>query len=542
MNLLLHHLRKDLRLMRWPLLFLAIEALGVMLWYSMLPLEKRVAHIAVLPIWRYCIWAACFLIIGGLTQRDAPFREGAFFRTRPVALSTVLRSKCLIALFIVVMFAMIESFSVLMLGLKPSVLDFLLIFCEEVLVLSALGAASMAMAIRQETAGKYFSSVVGWGGILLISWIAFMWCKSAYSRTEKPEWSYTLEYLQCSRLLMAQVVALAGAVIGIVLFVRSGHRETINKSLAVTALCALAVLFFWPLNFVKSFAPPHREASSNKWPDQAKLKFTFEKDRNYKSIITINGGGGYNDVTYRDVYGNARLTGLTDGWRPSFDTSYESKLTLSNGKTISSHREAWADLGAQAIIPTLGVPCPNGNGDEQSHSFELAEFKLEDAVAAMTGAHLKGTVEIPLKRPVILARIPFRQGASIQLGNQWFELTKVETNLDEINYTIIQQRPLIDLRGARYNRNGGVVDFIVLNAGRKEFLYRGDGLNRNDSAGHYSIEAKEFTAPVWSADYRKHPILSDWAAGAELLIIGDENGGSISRSFAFPNIKLSNER
>jgi hypothetical protein len=337
-------------------------------------------------------------------------------------------------------------------------------------------------------------------------------------------------------------VALIGAVIGMLLFARSGRRDTINQSLAVTAFCALAALFFWPLNLVKALAPSHREAPRNEWPDQAKLNFIFEKDRNDKSIIVFNGDSGYNGVTYRAVDGNARLTGLTGGWRPSFDTSYESKLTLSNGRTISSHREAWADLGARAIIPTLGIPCPNRNDDEQSHVFQLAEFKLQDSVGAMTDAHLKGTMEILFKRPVILARIPFRQGTFIRLGIQRIDITKVETSLDEINYTIIQQRPLMDLRGGWYNREGGVVDFLVVNAGRKEFLYRGASSTENNLSGHYSIEVIKFTEPVWSADYGKHPIPPDWAAGAELLIIGDENGGSFSQSFDFPNINLSNER
>ena len=376
----------------------------------------------------------------------------------------------------------------------------------------------------------------------MIGWIAFSLGKNAYFRDEKPDWSYTVEYLKTSRLLMAQVVALTGALIGILLFVRSGRRETITKSLAITALCALATLFFWPLNFVKAFAPAPREAPKSGWPDQAKLKFAFEADRNYKSIITFSGDGGYNDVTYRPIYGNARLTGLTGGWRPSFDTNYQSKLTLSNGKTISSHREAWATLGSRAIIPTLGIPSPYAIDDKQSSPFQLAEFKLQNAVGAMTRAHLKGTMEIPLKRPVILARMPFRQGSSVQLGNQRIDLTKVEINLDEISYTIIQQRPLIQVRGAWYNHDGGAVDFIVIHADRKEFLYRGRSSAHNNTAGHYAIERKDFTEPIWRSDFNKHPIPQDWSDGAELLITGDENGGNFSQSFDFPNINLGNDR
>ena len=444
-------------------------------------------------------------------------------------------------LVLIVPLAMIECLLLVLLDLKPGATNLTIIFAENLLMLAMIGSVGMALAIREQSAAKFNASVVCWIGIGVIGWIAFTWCKSEYSRTEKPDWSYTLEYLKTSRLLMAQIVSLTGALVGIVLFARSGRRETITQSLAITTLCALASLFFWPLNFVKAFAPPHREAPGNEWPDQAKLKFAFEADRNYKSIITFNGDGGYNDVTYRPIYGNGRLTGLTDGWRPSFDTSYESELTLSNGRSLSSHREAWARLGPQVIVPMLGIPGPYGTDDKQSSGFELAEFKLQDAVGAMTGAHLKGTMKIPLKRPVVLARMPFRQRTSIQLGNQRIDLAKIETNLDDITYTIVQQKPLIHLRGA-WHSDGGVVDFIVIHAGRKEFLYKGSASSRNTTSGHYAIELKDFTEPIWRQDFNKHPIPPDWIAGAELLVIGDENGGSFSQSFDFPNINLSNER
>ena len=540
MNLLLHHLRKDLRFARWMILITLVLAAGV-LWFPSVPLEERTEPIKWLYLSRYGIWLLVLLTAGHLIQLDAPLCESGFMRTRPAPRSTVLLSKMIAVLILIVPLAMIECLLLVLLDLKPGASDLFLVFSENLLMLAMIGSVSMALAIREQSAAKFNASVVGWIGVGVIGWIAFTWCKSAYSRTEKPEWSYTLEYLKISRLLMAQIVSLTGALVGIVLFARSGRRETITRSLAITALCALASLFFWPLNFVKAFAPPHRAAPRNEWPDQAKLKFAFEADRNYQSIITFNGDGGYNDVTYRPIYGNGRLTGLTDGWRPSFDTSYESELTLSNGRTLSSHREAWARLGPQVIVPMLGIPGPYGTDDKQSSGFELAEFKLQDAVGAMTGAHLKGTMKIPLKRPVVLARIPFRQGASIQLGNQRIDLAKIETHPDEITYTIVQQKPLIHLRGA-WHGDGEVVDFIVIHAGRKEFLYKGSASSRNTTSGHYAIELKDFTEPIWRQDFNKHPIPPDWIAGAELLVIGDENGGSFSQSFDFPNIKLSNER
>jgi len=547
MNHIVLFFRKDLRLMRWPILLLATEALGVMLWYSMLPIEKRVAQIAVLPFWRFVIWAACFLIIGGLTQRDAPLREGAFFRTKPVALSTVLRSKCLMALFIVVLFAAIETVSLLMLGLKPGVLDFLLIFIEELLVLSALGAVSMALAMREQTAGKYFSSVAGWGGILLVGWIAFSWFKSSYFRNEKPDWSYDLEYLKLSRLLTAQFVLMAGAIIGILLFSHSRRRESISRSLALTTVCAIATLFCWPVNFVKIFAPALREAPKNEWPDQTKLKFAFEEQTSgrdeKKSIFAFNGDSGYNDVSYRKIQANARLTGLTGGWQPGYDNSYQSVLTLSNGTVFSGNHQAWGSLGWQDLLRRLGIPCPGYTDPaKQFHQFALSEFKLEDAGGAMTGAKLKGTMQIPLKRAVVLSRLPFRKGASTRIGQQLIEISRIDCLGDRINYVVATQSALIQLRGGNFVNNLNRLEFLVVNAGRGEFLFKGSQSGRSGPAGHYSLETLTFSESIWNKGYKEMPIPPDWTAGAELLVIGDENGGSFSQDFNFVNINLSNER
>ncbi len=541
MNLLLHHLRKDLRFAYWLIPITLLLAAGV-LWFPSVPLAERTEQIKWLYLAQYGSWLLTILTAGHLTQVDAPLREGGYLRTRPASRSTVLLSKIIAVLILIVPMAMIECLLLVLLDLKPGVTTLILVFAENLLILALMGSVGMALAIRTESAAKFNASVVVCIGIGVIGWIAFKWGQSTYFLTVKPEWSRSLEYLKISRLFMAQIVALSGAVIGIVLFVRSGRRETITKSLVVTALCALATLFFWPLNFVKAFASPHREAPRSEWPDQEKLKFTFEENLNWKSIVSSTNSGTYNQVAYKSIDGNGRLTGLTNGWRPSLDTTYQSLLTLSNGKTIPSRREAWATLGARAIIPTLGIPSPYQIDEKQSSAFQLAEFKFQDAAGAMTGAHLKGTMKIPFKRPVILARMPFRQGSSIQLGNQRIDLTKVETNFDEITYTIVQQRPLIQLRGDWFDHDGGVVDFIVIHAGRKELLYESNASSGNNTSGHYTIALKDFTQPIWKPDFKKHPIPPDWADGAELLVIGDENGGSFSQAFDFPNINLENKR
>jgi hypothetical protein len=219
MNLLLHHLRKDLCLLfRWPLLLLLAQAIGVVVWYASLPPLGRADHLVVLPFWHYSIWVICFLLCGGLVQRDAPVNEGGFIRTRPGTLSTVLGAKGIAAVILLLPFALIHCLSLLMFGLRPGGLDLFLIFAEEMLMLSALGALGMAMSIRQDSLAKFLSSMVLWGGIVFVGWMTYTWSSDAYFRHNRPEWSRDLDYLKSSRMLMAWLVALVGAVSGILLF------------------------------------------------------------------------------------------------------------------------------------------------------------------------------------------------------------------------------------------------------------------------------------------------------------------------------------
>lgn len=544
MNLLLHHLRKDLSLLlRWPLLLLLAEAIGVVVWYASLPPEGRADHVAVLPFWHYSIWALCFMISGGLAQRDAPLGEGAFIRTRPATLFTVLGAKAMAAVTLLLPFILIHSLCLLLLGLRPSALDLLLIFAEETLMLSTLCAVSVAMAIRQESMGKFISSVVLWGGVVFVGWITYAWCSDAYFRHTRPEWSRDLEYLKSSRMLMAWLVALAGAVLGILLFARNRRRQTVSISLTLTALLTIATLLFWPINFVKTLVPTQREAPKREWPDQSRLRFSFEEQRvgrDGRSIFDFAGGED-NGGRYRLIRGFSRITGLSDGWQVADQNSYESKLTFSNGRCFDRRSTAWAGLNPAAILPRLGIPSDYPDPDKRIYQFELAKFRLENAVGALTGAKLSGTMQIHLKRPVILARIPLRKGASTMIDGRLITVTAVVNTENEIRFNFVTQTHMVHLQGGWQKIWANRFEYIVIHEARRQSLYQQGSGESNLRSGHYSVQKEDISGTLREL-HKEIPIPPDWLDGAELLVIVDENGGSFSQSFDFPNINLSNER
>ena len=546
MNTLLHYLRKDLRCVRWAILFIWFIAASV-LWFPFVPLEKR-AELITVWLWlsRYGLWMPLLTTSSRLIQIDAPLREGAFSRTRPVPLATLIRSKCLVILMLIVPMALFEGLMLLLLGLHPSVTDLLLVFAENLLALATIAAIGMAIALRVDSAGKFIASIAGMGVIILIGYITYTWCRNTYFQNEKPDWSHDLEYLKSSRMLMAWLVALAGAVSSIVLFTRSRRRESISAALALTALSTIATLLFWPLNFVKSFAPPTREAPQSEWPDQTKLKFTFEKkwvggDNNKKSVLYC-ADSGYGSVIYRRIDAYGSLTGLTDDWKAADDSSYQSLLTLSNGKSFPKSSKAWSGLGWRSILPQFGIPNPYTIVGKQIRQFALTEFKLEDAADALTGAKLSGTMKIHLKRPVILTRIPLRTGTSTVVDGRLITITDVANSGNEIRCNVVLQTHMVHLQGGRQKLETHRFEYAVIHAARKEFLDPPTVGETNLRAGHYSVQNHRITGHLLDIHSKEEPIPPDWADGAELIITGDENGGSFSQSFDFPNISLSNER
>lgn len=541
MNLLPHHLRKDLRFVRWMILITLLLAAGV-LWFPSVPLEERGEQIKWLYLSRYGSWLMTLLTAGHLIQLDAPLRESGFMRTRPALHTTVLLSKAIAVLVLIVPLAMIECLLLVLLDLKPGATTIVLVFAENLLMLAMIGSVGMALAIRKESAAKFNASVVVCIGIGVIGWIAFKWGQSTYFLTVKPEWSRSLEYLKISRLFMAQIVALTGAVIGIVLFVRSGRRETVTRLMAITSLSALAALFFWPVNFVEAFVSAPHEAPRNEWPDQTKLKFSFgdpPEGQMPRKTLSFN-NGGYNGMTYRRIHGWYRLEGLSNGWITA-QNSYKSELKLANGRVLTSCQSGWAPIPKVWILPTLGIKANIGNPYRYPSKADLAEFNVADAADAMTGASLKGQLNIPIKRPTLLQRVPLKPGVSTHVGDHLISITKVEKMGDEISFNLVVLTPLKFFRGGWQNIWTDHLEYLVINAARGEHLEDNGGGESNPHSGHLSVRNLDFSKAI-SPRHKQKEIPPDWLDGAELLIVGEEYGGSFPQTFDFPNINLSDQR
>lgn len=547
MNSLLHHFKKDLRHTRWWILLTLLVSAGV-LGFSVIPIDERGKASEWLMLFRYGGWVLLVPTIGRLMLRDAPLRDTGFLNTRPVFLTVLLGAKGLVVLSLIVPMALCECAMILILGLRPGIGDLFLIFAENLLVLTAIAAVTAAMILREKSAAGFQTSAILWCLIAFLSWIAWAWISERALRQQKVEWSYSLEYLKLSRLLIAQLVAATGALIGIVLFIRSRRGATVSTALAVTAVCAIAAWFFWPVNFVEAMTPPQREAAKSEWPDLSKLKFSFTEQpgwsRNKSEPVMTRfsfSDGGYNDTTYRGIRTHTRLEGLPSGWF-AFPNSYRSDLTFSNGRTVPSKFDSWGDLDEKIALPLVGIPSP-WNYDTLSH-VALAEFRLPDAAGVMTGAKLKGVIEVPLKRPVILARMPLRKGASLRIDGRLLQITRAQRLDDKIDFNLVMETPIIFSRGGWSAGPDPRLQTLVVHPARREFLTNGSSGSSGKGIGHYGLQNLDFSQTLWRDPMTKQEdrtIPDGWMDGAELLILGRESGGTFSQSFEFSDVTLSND-
>jgi hypothetical protein len=548
MNLLLHHVRKDLRHSRWLIALTWLAAAGI-LWLPATPVEKRVEVMQWLPFLRYGSWVLLFLTIGRIVQLDAPLRDTAFLRSRPVSPNEWLFSKLLTCLILLLPMALIQVAMILLAGMRPEFIDLFLIFFEEMLALGVVMALAMAISARSITYSNFITITMGCTFAAFIVFAVYVNAAEWLTRRTKSEWSYDHEYLNLSRLLITQVIAVLGLSGGIFLCLRARHPERLAAAITGTALLAALAWFFWPVNFVKTFTRPEAVAPRSEWPDLSALKLSFREQRMWSKAKAgpaptrfSFGDVGYNDTTYRRINGYTQLEGLPEEWF-AYPNSFESELLLSNGKTLSSRYTAWAVLSETIALPLVGIPLTWNQASNQLNEVALAEFPLPEASDAMTGAKLQGKVHIPIKRPVILARLPLRIGVSTRIGNRHIRITEVERIGTKIHYKLVNETPRVRSRGVWNSEPHRRIEFLAVNVGKREFLTLASNSGFGGSSGHYSLSGHDISQTIWRDPLKKwdgSPIPEDWLDGAELLVVGDEYGGTLSQSFNFSDVTLTN--
>ena len=534
-----HHVRKDLRHSRWLVAITWLAAAGI-LWPAVTPVAERVRLMEWLPFLRYGSWLLLFLTVGRIVQLDAPLRDTAFLRSRPVSQGTWIASKLVSCAILILPMALFQVLMFPLAGIQSETGDLVLIFTEEMLVHGVVAVFSLALAARMETYARFLTIAMGLSFACLVVFTIYVNAAEYFTRETKPEWSYDIEYLKLSRQLVTQIIAVAGLLIGLFITFRARRPERLTAAIAGTTLAASLAWFFWPVNFVKTFTRPEAEAPRSEWPDLSKVEFSFREDRfNGNKNARFNWGfGGYNDIHYQHISAYSRMEGLPPEWWV-YPNGYRSSLVSPAGVVIESRQTAWAGLAEEIVLPVVGIPLP-WKWENPAPQVEIGEFQKTKVDAAGPNAVLEGEVEIPIKRPVVLARIPLKAGASARIGNRRITVTSVEiTRNDWVSYQTIEERPISKLRGGWHGEPHRTLKKIAINSRRGEFLNQVGESNSNHTAAHYALGSAVTNASVSMESSRGDTqVSSDWLDDAELIITGDESGGTFRREFRFENVNL----
>ncbi|MGJ8642329.1 MAG: hypothetical protein ACSHX9_02880 [Luteolibacter sp.] len=509
--------------------------------------ENRFGMTMWLVAFRYGSWLLLFLTVAHVVLLDAPARDSAFFRTLPISFPKWLRSKLLFCLVLISPMAVVQGVMIIALGIAPGLIGLVLLFAEDFLAHALVAGLAVTMAARKPNHAKFYASVMICVGVIIAGMFISAAVQEQMHSARKVEWSYSSQFLTQSRFIVVQVLAFVGLLAGLILFSRSRNIWTLGMGLLGILLVSVLTMKFWPVNFVEMMAKSEAEAPRSEWPDVDQMPFEFvetQVGRRNRSMFSSS-DGGYNSTTYRTIRVNSELAGLPEGWY-AHTNGYKSEIELSDERSIYSSDQAGGALHEETILPELGIPSSRNRRAEINRlTLNIGEFAMPDASGATENAKIRGEVEVPFKRPVILTRIPLKAGESVNVGGSRYQIVSVSQEGDTIRLEILHEYGSISVRGGSKSAFRWKVNFLAINEERRSFLDCGGSGSSGTHVGHYGAQYLKLGMNIWSDwsdDDRTKPKSTGWLDGAELLILGEEYGGKITKKFDFSDISLSNPR
>ncbi|MEO8614692.1 MAG: hypothetical protein ABI600_06090 [Luteolibacter sp.] len=537
MNLLLHHLRKDFGYLRWWMIGTWIIA-GCMLLWPLIPRESRANYTHWVSLVSLAKYVMVSVTVWRLIQLDAPKRDKAFFQTKPTSLTTVLRSKLLVIITLIVPLALMECLFAGLLGLHPGIPDQILIFSEALLSFLFISLLLLAVATLKASPSLWHRRFVGTVVAIFVGYFTY--------RLFHPDCGISYRNLSSSRSLMAQFIGTVGILLGLLFTKSSQSPQALHKVLEVSILSALAAWFFWPVDFVGRLTPMPAQAAIAEQPtrDSFKIKFTASDENLHDGMYFDRSPYGIDSRPSLRINARYRLSGLPEGWWPSIGNGYSSEAVFKSDSPVMSYRELSPNkLFAKTIFRKIGIMRKSAN--ETIHLLTLARIDMAENQDATKISSLRGSVEFSLARPVVLARQALVQCRSFPIPGQSVTITKVRSSSERIDYSLELTGIKLRLRGGDTAINLNPIQFLVINRKRNEYLEPGSMGSRSEFLGNYQFSTLDFSCVVRTLsedDSQVGVIASDWLADAELLIVGSEHGGTFSQGFEFSNIDLSRKQ
>jgi hypothetical protein len=543
MNLIFQLLRKDLRsaLVGFAITWVATASMFSLVF---MPAELRLAMMNLMALLPYVICLFVFVTVANLILLDSQVRESGFLRTRPVGLKTILLSKGLVVLLLIIPVALAHCLLPVAMGLPFTAVEMLMAFAQTLATLAAAALTAMVMASRHPSSGELYKSMALLAIGLLIIWGVYGWLTSVSPTTQSREWSFEDSSLRSSRVLAMELFWGLGMLISLLVFARSRRPESLVLGMGGSVAVILVIWLAWSVNFVQAFVPPLREAPISEWPNKDQVEFAFEPERRaqgrFESFTVSEGSGPWGRHRMLSAY--HRLN-TPPAWYAG-PNGFESDLKLSNGTSVHSIvKHSGGNVRTSYFLSQLGVEdLPKGSQEDRQAT--LARFPLDQAEGALTGASVKGKLEFPLQRAVLLARIPFADGQSARVDGKRITIAKVRSYAGSISFVTIHEYPFLQLRNGYGGAHTNRLTEVVVNVGKGQYLKSQNGGGGGPPPlGAYGIRQNRYNrCMILFLNGDSMPVPSDWMEGAELLILGQESGGVYTQSFDFSGVDLRNGR
>ena len=475
----------------------------------------------IIGLFRLLPWFMIFSTTARIIHVDPFVGTNRYMGTRPVSAATLFAGKLVfIAAFLIAPAVLFTLGRIIVTGLRPHPLDYLLVVLETGLLTSLIAAwAVMAAVVTRRTHSMAAIAIVG--GLVVFWFVGKMDVR--YSPFVAPLVDL---HLATSGWLVTQL-ALLLFLLGASLSRALKSRISLTVAVVLLGFASIAAIAKrWTWNFADELSKEAEIAEII--ADAPALGMLGEP--------TFSSNGNRRDTNYSAVKQPCRVTGLKDGWTGNL-VKIRSEARFASGE-IWQNESATPSWTPQFSGDLAGLAVARINGTTKPQRFfpntlfEIETRKLDGVVDRKVSIQGKGTFQ--LMQPVTLAVLPARVGAASVSRRFRYRIDRIETTERQIGIVVS-----ITSTGLRSRGDVTLVkpmELLLVNADTKESLASsgGGGESRLGSEWRVIQRSLDLEPPLGHAIQN----LPEFIEGAQLHILGVKYGGNIDLPYAIPEMTL----
>lgn len=484
----------------------------------------------------------CFVLVR-LIRLDAPGRDFHFLATRPIGWLALLVGKFIfIIVFLFTPVLVARWAGIPLLEIPMSGMDVFLYLVETAIYVSAALAVCTLFALFVRRIHTIFAALLA-TTILIVFCSVWLQGRALRDGTALP---WVDPSLQSSRLLVFCVAICL--TICLVAWLRYSRKSIVSplSVLFVGLILSFVLKTSWPWHFGRLFPDATQRESGMPAAirDQKALDFSPSENQSDTALT----GSQFNGIRSMGLDRYVTLKGMQPPYFARIAT-YHAEATLKSGRVIHSAYEDVSGHGGVGGLSNnlkydiLGFPAAKEERWD-FYRFELFnyrpdEYRKED----LTGARIKGILSLEIRRAVVVKKMPFRTGASVDWYRTHYVLREAVVNPSSVDHRITSYTISSALRGdSRGFAPWKELKWVIYHHTEREHLRLGsEGSSGNEGVFSYQRNYQgSYRKDIFSSDRKKakERFSDDWIEGAEIAFIGSEPCGTICLPYEIQSVDL----